>query len=69
MKIMHDVYEETGGYQEVIRRAKLMEAVVEQELYIDDNLFVGGIAQTVNGVYPYPEWNVQWMKDEGREDR
>ena len=65
MKIMHDVYDETVGYQEIIRRAKLIAAVVERkELYIDDNLFVGAIAKTVNGVYPYPEWNVEWMKEE-----
>ena len=65
MVIMRDVYEETVGYQEVIRRAKLFEALVERkELYIDDNLFAGSIAKTVNGVYPYPEWNVEWMKEE-----
>jgi len=65
MIIMRDVYDETVGYQEIIRRAKLIEAVVERkELYIDDNLFVGAIAKTVNGVYPYPEWNVEWMKEE-----
>ncbi|NOR37140.1 MAG: hypothetical protein GQ577_10355, partial [Woeseiaceae bacterium] len=30
MKIMHDVYDETVGYQEIIRRARLIEAVVER---------------------------------------
>ena len=65
MIIMRDVYDETVGYQEIIRRARLIEAVVERkELYIDDNLFAGAIANTVNGVYPYPEWNVEWMKEE-----
>ncbi|MCP3952282.1 MAG: hypothetical protein GY697_08715 [Desulfobacterales bacterium] len=63
--IMKDVYEETVGQQEIIRRARLIEAVVERkELYIDDNLFVGALASTVNGVYPYPEWNVTWMTEE-----
>ena len=39
---MRDVYEETVGYQEVIRRAMLMEAMVEcKGIYIDDNLLVG----------------------------
>jgi len=62
---MKDVYEETLGQQEIIRRARLIEAVVERkELYIDDNLFVGALASTVNAVYPYPEWNVKWMTDE-----
>ena len=63
--IMRDVYEETAGLDPIIRRAKLMEATVERKkLYIDDNLFVGSITGTVNGVYPYPEWNVEWMKEE-----
>ena len=63
--IMRDVYEETAGHDPIIRRAKLMEATVERKkLYIDDNLFVGSITGTVNGVYPYPEWNVEWMKEE-----
>ena len=63
--IMRDSYEETVGFQEVIRRARLMEAMVERkEIYIDDNLFVGSITGKTNGVYPYPEWNVEWMKEE-----
>ena len=33
-------------------------------LYIDENLFVGSMASTVNGIYTYPEWNVDWMKEE-----
>ena len=32
--------------------------------YIDDNLFVGSMASSVNAVYTYPEWNVEWMKEE-----
>jgi formate C-acetyltransferase len=63
--IMRDVYEETAGVNEIIRRAKLIAATVERkQIYIDDNLFVGSITGTVNGVYPYPEWNVEWMKEE-----
>jgi len=63
--IMRDVYEETVGYEQIIRRARLMEAMVERKkIYIDDNLFVGSITGKTNGVYPYPEWNVEWMKDE-----
>ena len=63
--IMRDVYEETAGVNEMIRRARLIEATVERKkIYIDDNLFVGSITGTVGGVYPYPEWNVEWMKEE-----
>jgi pyruvate-formate lyase len=63
--IMRDVYEESVGYQQIIKRAKLMEALFERKnIYIDDNLFVGSITGQQNGVYPYPEWNVDWMKEE-----
>ena len=62
--IMRDVYEETAGVNEMIRRARLTEAMVERKkIYIDDNLFVGSITG-FNGIYPYPEWNVEWMKEE-----
>jgi len=65
VRIMADVYEDTAGSQQIIRRAKFFEQVIERKkLYIDDNLFVGSMASTVNGVYTYPEWNVEWMKEE-----
>ncbi len=35
-----------------------------KKLYIDENLFVGSMAGTVNGIYTYPEWNIDWMKDD-----
>jgi len=63
--IMHDVYKKNVGVQQIIKRAKLMEAMMERKkIYIDDNLFVGSITGKTNGVYPYPEWNVEWMKEE-----
>ena len=63
--IMKEVYEKNVGYQQIIKRARLAEALFERKkIYIDDNLFVGSITGDVNGVYPYPEWNVGWMKDE-----
>ena len=65
VRIMHEVYEDTAGSQQIIRRAKFFELLIEKKkLYIDDNLFVGSMASTVNGVYTYPEWNVEWMKEE-----
>ena len=65
VRIMHEVYEDTAGSQQIIRRAKFFEQLIEKKkLYIDDNLFVGSMASTVNGVYTYPEWNVEWMKEE-----
>ena len=35
-----------------------------KKLYIDDNLFVGSMASSVNAVYTYPEWRHGWMKEE-----
>ena len=65
VRIMEEVYEDTVGYQQIIRRAKFMATLLERKkLYIDDNLFVGSMASTVNGIYTYPEWNVDWMKAE-----
>jgi len=65
VRIMHEVYEDTAGYQQILRRAKFMATLLERKkIYIDDNLFVGSMASTVNGIYTYPEWNVDWMKEE-----
>jgi len=65
VRIMEEVYEDTAGYQQIIRRAKFMATLLERKkLYIDNNLFVGSMASTVNGIYTYPEWNVDWMKEE-----
>ena len=64
-RLLMKVYEETAGSQQIIRRAKSLAYVLDnKELYIDENLFVGSMASTVNGTYPYPEWNVEWMKAE-----
>ncbi len=65
VRIMHEVYEDTAGYQQIIRRAKFMATLLERKkIYIDDNLFVGSMASTVNGIYTYPEWQVDWMIEE-----
>ena len=63
--IMHDTYESTAGYHQIIRRSKFFAYLLERKtIYIDDNLFVGSMAGSVNGIYTYPEWNVEWMKAE-----
>jgi len=65
VRIMHDVYEETTGDNQVLRRAKFLAAVLDRKkLYIDDNLFVGAMAGKTNAMYPYPEWQVDWMIEE-----
>ncbi len=65
VRFMAQVYEGTAGYQNIIRRAKFLAHVLDnKKLYIDENLIVGSMASSVNAVYTYPEWNVQWMKEE-----
>jgi len=65
VRIMEEVYEDFAGYQTIICRAKFMATLLERKkLYIDENLFVGSMASTTNGIYTYPEWNVDWMKEE-----
>ena len=65
VRIMAEVYEDTAGDQQILRRAKFLAALLERKkLYIDDNLFVGSMAGAVNGIYTFPEWNVDWMKEE-----
>jgi len=65
VRIMKEVYDDTAGYQQIIRRAQFMATLLERKkIYIDDNIFVGSMASTVNGIYTYPEWNIDWMKEE-----
>ncbi len=65
IRIMQEVYEDTAGYQNIIRRAKFLETLLDRKkIYIDDNLFAGSLAGTVKGMYTYPEWNTGWMIEE-----
>lgn len=65
VRIMAEVYDDTAGDPQIIRRAKLLASVLERKkLYIDDNLFVGAMGGSVNAMYTFPEWNVDWMKEE-----
>ena len=65
VRIMTEVYEDTAGDPQILRRAKFLATLLERKkLYIDDNLFVGAMAGSVNAMYTYPEWNVDWMKEE-----
>jgi hypothetical protein len=42
---MKDVYEENVGYQQILKRARFLAAVLDRKkIYIDDNLFVGSMA-------------------------
>ncbi len=65
IRIMKDVYEETSGDVQILRRAKFLAAMLDRKkIFIDDNLFVGTMAGSYMAIYPNPEWNVLWMKEE-----
>ena len=65
IRIMKEVYDDSAGYQQIIRRAMfLAELLDRKKIYIDDNLFVGSLAGSLNAIYTHPEWNVEWMKEE-----
>ena len=65
IRFMKEVYDDTAGYQNIIRRAKFLAYTLEnKKLYIDGNLFVGSMGGSPNAIYTYPEWNVHWMKEE-----
>ena len=59
IRITKEVYEDSVGYQQIIRRAKFLADLLDRKkLYIDDNLFVGSLAGSLNAIYTHPEWNV-----------
>jgi len=65
LQFLHDVYTEYNGEPVVYIRARLLERVLTQKkIFLDGNPIVGTLTGTRCGVYPYPEWNVQWIKDE-----
>jgi pyruvate-formate lyase len=65
VRIMYDMYDESAGDHQLLRRAKFLAAVLDRKkLYIDDNLFVGAMGGKLNAVYTYPEWQVDWMVEE-----
>jgi hypothetical protein len=62
VKIMKDSYEDTVGKQQIIRRAQFLADLLDRKtIYIDDNLFVGSLACSLNAIYTHPEWNIDWM--------
>lgn len=65
LQFLTEVYEECKGEPSVIIRAKLLERVLtKKDIFLDDNPVVGTMTGMRAGVYPYPEWQVNWIKDE-----
>ena len=65
IRIMKEVYEETTGDVQILRRAKFLAAMLERKkIFIDDNPIVGNMAGSYMAIYPNPEWNINWMREE-----
>ena len=65
---MKEVYEETTGDVQILRRAKFLAAMLERKkIFIDDNPIVGNMAGKLHG--DLPESRVERQLDEGRENR
>ncbi len=59
-----EVYDEYKGESNVIIRARLLERIlIRKDIFLDGNPVVGTMTGVRAGVYPYPEWQVNWIKD------
>lgn len=65
LQFLSEIYEEYAGEPIVIIRARLLERVLTRKgIFLDGNPIVGTMTSFRAGVYPYPEWQVNWIKDE-----
>ncbi len=65
LRFLKEVYEEYKGEEPVIIRARLLERLLlQKKLFLDDNPVVGTLTSIPCGVYAYPEWTCDWIKDE-----
>ena len=65
LQFLTEIYEEYRGESAVIKRARLLERVLtKKDIFLDNNPVVGTITGFRAGVYAYPEWQVNWIKDE-----
>lgn len=65
LRILKSVYDENQVAEPVLIRAKLFEQLLlNKKLYLDDNPIVGTLTGVPCGVYAYPEWICDWIKDE-----
>ncbi len=64
LKLMMESYSKNEGTPAITKRARFFDHLFKNKtIYIDDNLLVGSIAGSPAAVYAYPEWNVDWMKE------
>ena len=65
LQFLMEVYEEYKGESNVMLRARVLERVLtKKNIFLDGNPVVGTMTGIRAGVYAYPEWQVNWIKDE-----
>lgn len=65
LSVLKAVYEENPGEEPVLLRAKLLERLLlTKKLFLDENPVVGTLTGIRCGLYAYPEWSCDWIKDE-----
>ena len=65
LQALKEVYNENKGEEPIILRARLLEKLLlTKKLYLDGNPIVGTMTSIPCGLYAYPEWNCDWLKDE-----
>ncbi len=65
LRVLKEVYEENLGEEPVLIRAKLLEKLLlTKQLFLDENPVVGTLTSMRCGLYAYPEWSCDWIKDE-----
>lgn len=65
LTVLKQVYEENPGEEPVLIRARLLERLLEtKKLFLDENPVVGTLTSIRCGLYAYPEWSCDWIKDE-----
>ena len=65
LRVLKEIYEENPGEEPVLLRAKLLERLLlTKKLFLDENPVVGTLTGIRCGLYPYPEWSCDWIKEE-----
>ncbi len=63
LRFLKQSYQETEGQSPIMRRARLLEKILNNmTLFIDENPIVGTQTKHMAGVNPFPEYSCDWMK-------
>lgn len=65
LSVLREVYAENPGEEPVLLRARLLDRLLRTKaLFLDENPVVGTLTGIRCGLYAYPEWSCDWIKDE-----